>query len=833
MDFFTYAPGLPRFKAESDKTKGKQKAGMLTDLEVALEEWSGELHQTSTVLQDHTMALSMARAVLEDGVALTVVAQEESRELADRHLAFRLAGQQPPEPRFHIDEQNESLLESYPNKRRCMAESSKTAASRQLVDVVRSESVACTETKPDMLQAQCPHWYCKDCIIRLVTDALVDQSLFPPGCCRVPIPLSSLRRHLGMELSKCFEEKDIEHRDPYKTYCSNPGYMGTCQTCQARTCTLCKQPAHDGVCGDTDKEVMKLAEQSGWQQCAQCHHLIELSTGCNHIICRCKYQFCYICRRKWKSCRCETWDENRHYDRAHILAAQCTGPPGQQDVHAVAERMRDEEEGCCHWSHWRRIDGNGVEELECELCGDMLFEFILECRHCQLFRGIFSKGKTSSPVKCCVVDQRFSETDFLSKLSAHEPVDTLRHSSGVNMFDYDAEIGHSCQSNNQLGVELLESNVEENHQQLPLSPMIGLIQDGTDMCHGSNNRHDSKANATFAPFRRPLNQSSRGEEQKAHYESLNACPRAEQTCFPFADPAYQYYTMQLLNFDLHTTEQSVARGPAEKYWTLEELKHLLQQRTSLRSPYEKGSLVTSTPQLQKCPRKRKHSPTEDSDTINAEPSRKSRVREPSQISDDSLRGTSTSPRTTLLGLYWFPGGFVDAPLNKRSIAHGDISDGTGGSSFQPQRPCRDRGASVLYDKDTSLISQTFDAAYEAIMRSERTEPHILPDYLPMENDSASWKWGTETLSPTHIGKEILSSQSEERELAYNTTGTNHQAQQPLDLEGLYADRQSRISVERDFVLGLGEAAGWNGPEATGLALDISPMRNFWRQNKLY
>lgn len=261
---------------ESNRHKGKQRAGVFTDVELAMQEWSGQLNQSSIFIQDHQMALSMANAVSGDGVALTLAAQEEDRAFADRRLAFQLAGKTPPaheQPSAHeqplrlvdtvfsegfasqIDAQNEFLRDNHPNKRRCVAESSKAAESRQFIAVVQAECAACNDKNAayDMIQAYCPHWFCKDCITHLVKDALKDQSLFPPRCCRIPIPPQVL------------------------------GYVGICHTCHARTCTLCKRIAHDGPCLDEETEIMELAKQSGWQQCPKCHHLIELNTGCNHI----------------------------------------------------------------------------------------------------------------------------------------------------------------------------------------------------------------------------------------------------------------------------------------------------------------------------------------------------------------------------------------------------------------------------------------------------------------------------------------------------------------------------------------------------------------------
>ncbi|KAL4901356.1 hypothetical protein BDW74DRAFT_85892 [Aspergillus multicolor] len=239
-----------------------------------------------------------------------------------------------------------------------MAESSKTAANRTVTEV-QSECVVFLTTYPawEMVQGQCAHLYCKDCMTRLVNDALADQSLFPPQCCRLPIPPYALRKHLGAELFRRFEEKEIENKDPFRTYCFNSqcskyiqptcvkGYVGSCQTCLAETCTLCKRAAHEGPCIDELDKVLRLAEQHGWQRCRQCHHLIELATGRNHITCRCRYEFCYVCLVKWKQCRCANWDENRLYDRAQVVAARSAQRPAEpQQAQAAQEQQAQQQQ---------------------------------------------------------------------------------------------------------------------------------------------------------------------------------------------------------------------------------------------------------------------------------------------------------------------------------------------------------------------------------------------------------------------------------------------------------------------------------------------------------
>ena len=48
--------------------------------------------------------------------------------------------------------------------------------------------------------------------------------------------------------------------------------------------------------------MLKLAENSKFKQCAQCKFYIEKNHGCNHMTCRCGYEFCYLCGEKYGTC---------------------------------------------------------------------------------------------------------------------------------------------------------------------------------------------------------------------------------------------------------------------------------------------------------------------------------------------------------------------------------------------------------------------------------------------------------------------------------------------------------------------------------------------------
>ncbi|VFQ59642.1 unnamed protein product [Cuscuta campestris] len=96
-----------------------------------------------------------------------------------------------------------------------------------------------------------------------------------------------------------------------------------CMKCNKYFCLNCQVPWHyDMTClvykrtprPQSDESAVKaLANKRKWRQCVKCNHMVELSSGCYHISCRCGYEFCYTCGAEWKNkratCNCALWDE--------------------------------------------------------------------------------------------------------------------------------------------------------------------------------------------------------------------------------------------------------------------------------------------------------------------------------------------------------------------------------------------------------------------------------------------------------------------------------------------------------------------------------------------
>ncbi|EMD34832.1 hypothetical protein CERSUDRAFT_24434, partial [Gelatoporia subvermispora B] len=182
----------------------------------------------------------------------------------------------------------------------------------------------------------CRHHYDKGCMLDLFESATKDESLFPPRCCRQTIPLCLVQAHMSADLLKLFREKSEEFGTLKRVYCADPAcsrFLGPQQEstswslrspatkacpaagCTTNTCLGCKNkvsgPLHRCAENAQDAQVLGLGHTEGWARCPGCANMIELSLGCYHMTCRCKTEFCYLCKKRWKTCVCPQWDERR------------------------------------------------------------------------------------------------------------------------------------------------------------------------------------------------------------------------------------------------------------------------------------------------------------------------------------------------------------------------------------------------------------------------------------------------------------------------------------------------------------------------------------------
>ncbi|PHH91063.1 hypothetical protein CDD83_1808 [Cordyceps sp. RAO-2017] len=193
--------------------------------------------------------------------------------------------------------------------------------------------------------------------------------------------------------------KEIEFSTADRVYCHRPDCstfvppefvqagVATCPNCNAATCVACKDTEHGADNCPQDgalQEVLRVARESGWQQCKSCNRLVELTVGCYHMTCLCRAQFCYLCGEPWKTCGCPIWDDNRLLSRAQNLVDR-DHRNAQLEMEARAQLIRDAADDLqqnheCERHRWRSLCG----EYQCDECGDEMPSFIYECSRCHI-----------------------------------------------------------------------------------------------------------------------------------------------------------------------------------------------------------------------------------------------------------------------------------------------------------------------------------------------------------------------------------------------------------------------------------------------------------------
>lgn len=175
------------------------------------------------------------------------------------------------------------------------------------------ECTSCFDEVPDKkaVDMPCHHKYCSPCFSQLVLTAIRNEATFPPKCCLQEIPKKTMREHLPPKALAQFDEKTLEYAVAIgnRYYCVSPKcakWVDTriarrmngvleCPHCAVKLCTTCRGPQHpsnedcpqDYGLGPT----LDQAERAGWRRCYRCRALVELTSGCRHITCKCRAEF--------------------------------------------------------------------------------------------------------------------------------------------------------------------------------------------------------------------------------------------------------------------------------------------------------------------------------------------------------------------------------------------------------------------------------------------------------------------------------------------------------------------------------------------------------------
>ncbi|KAF7560383.1 hypothetical protein G7046_g3764 [Stylonectria norvegica] len=384
----------------SSACKGKEPEGTISDTITAIDACRGEFAAIECLLSDRKMCLSIAEAVKWDGQFIDANMVMEDQIARDRQLAAVLEEGQPTPSATQSENNNIMLDDELLDKLEALyvgstenltgqPESSAWAAGRVHPT---SKCISCHEQHSffDLARCPCSHEYCRSCLTTLFEACIEDESLFPPRCCKMPIPIEENRIFLRPNVVGVFKAKQVELDTPNRTYCHEKTCstfvpvqfikddVAHCVKCQSTTCCVCKGPSHRGDCphDEATQELERLAVDNHWQRCFSCGRIVELNHGCHHITCRCGGQFCYLCGMQWKQCACDEWAPARLRARARSVV--------ERDGNQVREAMREEliqremehleQNHECNHVEWRFRGGRH----ECEECNDMLPNYVFD-----------------------------------------------------------------------------------------------------------------------------------------------------------------------------------------------------------------------------------------------------------------------------------------------------------------------------------------------------------------------------------------------------------------------------------------------------------------------
>ncbi|KAF5383165.1 hypothetical protein D9615_004990 [Tricholomella constricta] len=212
---------------------------------------------------------------------------------------------------------------------------------------------------PYGLRLPCPqdHAYCISCMTSYIQNKLDPDGtgagkssavVFPIRC--PECPLGEWPGGIEDEIAQRVLEKggmvDWHHQRLLDTiprlFCPNPKCSSlveadeddedpeaACPSCQEIMCVPCRTRWHTGLTCEEyqalplderspeDRLVLDLAKAEQWRRCPNCSVIVELVSGCNHMICRCGFHFCFKCGSPTtedgickNNPRCEVWDED-------------------------------------------------------------------------------------------------------------------------------------------------------------------------------------------------------------------------------------------------------------------------------------------------------------------------------------------------------------------------------------------------------------------------------------------------------------------------------------------------------------------------------------------
>ncbi|KAH7729633.1 Protein T12E12.1 [Aphelenchoides avenae] len=210
-------------------------------------------------------------------------------------------------------------------------------------------AVCCEDNVENLLSLDCGHLFCQKCWESHVETQLANGIAARIQCmetdCRLLcqesfiIQLLANKPRLKTKYNKAMFRELVDSH-PHLRWCTgrrcntivacktNKAHRITCTNCSTSFCVKCGEDYHaPASCEIIKKWLIKCADDSETanyisahtKDCPNCHSCIEKNGGCNHIQCaKCKYHFCWMCFRDWKTHGSEYYECSRYKENPSI-----------------------------------------------------------------------------------------------------------------------------------------------------------------------------------------------------------------------------------------------------------------------------------------------------------------------------------------------------------------------------------------------------------------------------------------------------------------------------------------------------------------------------------
>jgi hypothetical protein len=307
----------------SDSGKGKHPVDQPPNIDVVYGQFQAELQAYKDFITDQKLAQSIGAAVYSDSVIIEDLTSQDVQAHEDRRYALELCNNDPdveaPPPSMYDNLQGEvhdwmstisgniaaaSVFDFSDDETEAGPAMSYVERQADIIKKLSTEFKCCTcydrFPRASIVTAKCGDRYCIDCMKGLFMRSTKDEGLYPPRCCKQPIPLDLIARHMNSDELATFGLAVVEYATQNKTYCSNyacatfvvpdsiePDTNRTvCPKCSTETCSLCNQAFHgESDCPDDPslRQTRELTREMGWQTCYVCARVVQLRSGCFHI----------------------------------------------------------------------------------------------------------------------------------------------------------------------------------------------------------------------------------------------------------------------------------------------------------------------------------------------------------------------------------------------------------------------------------------------------------------------------------------------------------------------------------------------------------------------